>query len=384
MISRLAIPVIVVVLLTALYFDFSFWRRKRRWWRLLHWLFPLAVIGITVDMADTPYYFPEKIWKFHYYVAMLAVLVFPLALVASCSLVGRLVKRPHTGELVGWCLALVVALCWIYGSTIGFAKLEVKRVEFASADLPKAFDGYKIVQFSDAHLGTYALGRQEILARAIDSINAQHADLVVFTGDMQNKVPSEVEKFAPLLSRIEARDGVCSVLGNHDYPIYMNTDDEIELKSSLGRAQSAQYEIGWSVLMNDRRRVRRDSASIIIAGMENDGEPGSRFPQQGDINEALRGVSRSEFVIMLEHDPTAWRRKILPHSHVQLTLSGHTHGGQLSLFGWSPASLKYREYCGMYRVGNRALYVSKGLGGLIPFRLGATGEIVVITLRSDQ
>ena len=109
MISRLAIPVIVVVLLTALYFDFSFWRRKRRWWRLLHWLFPLAVIGITVDMADTPYYFPEKIWKFHYYVAMLAVLVFPLALVASCSLVGRLVKRPHTGELVGWCLALVVA-----------------------------------------------------------------------------------------------------------------------------------------------------------------------------------------------------------------------------------------------------------------------------------
>lgn len=384
MIARLAIPVVLVVLLTALYFDLTFWRRKRWWIRLSLWLFPLAVVGVTVDLADSPYYFPDKIWKFHYYVDMLAVLVVPMALLALCSLVGRLLKRPRAGRVMGWCLALLVALSWVYGSTIGFGKLEVKRVEFSSPDLPRAFNGYKIVQFSDAHLGTFALGRQELLIRAIDSINAQHADLVVFTGDMQNKVPSEVEEFVPVLSKIKVKDGIYSVLGNHDYPIYMNTDDDIEIKSSLGRAESAQYKMGWNLLVNDCRRIRRDSASIVIAGMENDGTPGSRFPQLGNINEALLGVDRSEFVVMLEHDPTSWRRKILPHSHVQLTLSGHTHGGQLSLFGWSPASLKYKEYCGMYRAGNRALYVTKGLGALIPFRLGASGEIVVITLKTSD
>ena len=102
----------------------------------------------------------------------------------------------------------------------------------------------------------------------------------------------------------------------------------------------------------DHRRIRRDSASIVIAGMENDGERGGRFPQKGVLNSALYGVNRSEFVVMLEHDPTAWRRKILPHSHVQLTLSGHTHGGQISVLGLSAASFMYKEPGGMYYVGH--------------------------------
>jgi hypothetical protein len=116
--------------------------------------------------------------------------------------------------------------------------------------------------------------------------------------------------------------------------------------------------------------------------MENDGE--GRFPQLGDIAQTLRRLKRQSFVIMLEHDPTAWKRKILPHSHAQLTLSGHTHGGQFNLFGWSPASLKYREYDGLYRAGDRMLYVTKGLGGVIPFRFGTPGEIVVITLKCKK
>ncbi len=381
MISRLAIPVIAVVLLCTLYFDLTVWRHKKWWLRLLAWLPSLAVVGITLVMADTPYYFPEQIYKYHYYITLLMVFVVPLLLVTLCTLVGRLVKRPRGGQLTGWALSLVCVLAYVYGSTIGFHQLEVVRVEFASADLPEAFDGYKIVQFSDAHVGTYALGRQDILKRAVDSINAQHADMVVFTGDIQNKLPSEVEEFIPLLSSIEAADGVFSVLGNHDYPMYMNTDDFIEISSSLGRTESYQSDMGWILLLNDHRRIRRDSSSIVIAGMENDGKPGGRFPQNGSVSGALNGVRRDEFVIMLEHDPTCWQRKILPHCHAQLTLSGHTHGGQLSLFGWSPASLSYDEYAGMYYNGDRALYVSNGLGGVIPFRLGVPGEITVITLK---
>lgn len=281
-------------------------------------------------------------------------------------------------------LLLPLFFCWyvfLWGTYIGFQQLEVVHVEFSSKDLPAAFDGYRIVQFSDAHVGTYTGRRQAILKRAVDSINAQNADMVVFTGDLQNKEPDELKEHMPLLSSIKAKDGVYSVLGNHDYTMYLNTEDSYIISRNMGLIESMQMDMGWRPLLNTWWRVQRDSARIIVAGMENDGE--GRYPQLGDVNAALRGVSRKEFVIMLEHDPTSWRRKILPHCHAQLTLSGHTHGGQFSLLGWSPASLAYKEVSGLYRAGDRALYVSKGLGGVIPFRFGTSGEIVVITLKKQ-
>ena len=135
----------------------------------------------------------------------------------------------------------------------------------------------------------------------------------------------------------------------------------------------------WRMLDNFHEAITRDSFSITISGMENDGE--GRFPQLGDINKALRGLDRQSFVVMLEHDPSAWRRKILPECHAQLTLSGHTHGMQFEIFGWCPLSILNRDCDGLYRVGERCLYVTKGVGGVVPFRLGCAPEIVVITLR---
>ena len=140
--------------------------------------------------------------------------------------------------------------------------------------------------------------------------------------------------------------------------------------------------MGWHLLNNSHYRIRRDSAAIYIAGMENDGE--GRFPQLGDIRLALSGLNRQSCVIMLEHDRTSWRRRILPHSHCQLTLSGHTHGGQFSLFGLSPVMVNYSESAGMYYAGDRALYVSTGVGGVVPFRVGVKPEIVVITLKKKK
>ena len=140
-----------------------------------------------------------------------------------------------------------------------------------------------------------------------------------------------------------------------------------------------QEELGWRLLANSYRRIRRGHDRIYIAGMENDGE--GHFPQRGNLSEALIGLNRESFVVMLEHDPTSWRRKILPHSHCQLTLSGHTHGGHLSLFGWSPAAFRYREWGGMYYAGDRAMNVSTGVGGVIPIRFCMDPEIVVITLK---
>lgn len=379
MIARLAIPIILTVLLTNVYFDRVRWRRLVLWRRLLCWLPPVTTVAVTIVMADTPYYFPDQIYKLELYLALVAVYIAPMALVALCSLLGRCVRRPATGRLVGWAMALLVAAVYVYGNTVGFGRLEVTRMEIACKDLPKAFDGYKIVQFSDAHVGTYTGWRQSILKRAVDSINAQQADMVVFTGDLQNKEPSELVEHMPLLSAIKAKDGVFSVLGNHDYTTYLGTDDPFVVSRNMGMIEGMQTDMGWTLLLNDHRYINRDSSRIVIAGMENDGE--GRFPQLGNINATLYGVSLNDFVIMLEHDPTSWRRKILPHSHTQLTLSGHTHAAQFSICGWSPAALQYREYEGLYQLGDRALYVSKGLGGVVPFRFGASGEIVVITLR---
>ena len=281
-------------------------------------------------------------------------------------------------RLIGILFVLFIWYVLIYGVFVGFRQLEVRQVEFASKDLPASFDGYRIVQFSDVHIGTLTGWREELLVRAIDSINAQKPDLIVFTGDLQNKYPDEIEERVKLLSRLKAKDGICSVLGNHDYPEYSERDD-FHRSVDIGRTCSTEEDLGWFLLNNTYHRFRRNGEAIYIAGMENDGE--GRFPQLGHLSSALVGLNRSSFVIMLEHNPTSWRRKILPHSHCQLTLSGHTHGGQFSLFGLSPAMFRYPEWYGMYYAGERALNVTSGLGGVVPFRFGASPEIVVITLR---
>ena len=306
-------------------------------------------------------------------------LLLPLLLVCIGWAMRRRRKCWGTCCIVVGCIA---GFLYAYGRYFGSLQFEVRRVEFASNDLPEAFDGYRIVQFTDAHLGSFAGSRQAYIRRVVDSINAQHPDMVVFTGDLQNINFEEVEPHKPWLSRIEATDGVFSVLGNHDYAYYLLTDDSAAVNRQLSGSADMHQELGWTLLRNRWRRVQRDSASIVIAGMENDGE--GRFPKLGDHEEALCGLDRDAFVVMLEHDPTSWQRRILPHTHAQLTLSGHTHGGQVALFGWSPVQLIYRQSSGMYYEGDRAIYVSKGLGGAIPWRVGVPGEIVVITLKTKK
>lgn len=382
MIARLAIPIILAILLTWYYLDRYYWRKmKPRWKRWLLWLFPVAAIWATGLHAMEKDYFPDNIYHLFYFLDAFCVQIVPAITFTLCAFIGRMLKRVKAGECVGGVVATAIALSWLWGTLVGFRQFEVVRVEYASTDLPEAFDGYRIVQFSDAHVGTLIGNRESILRRAIDSINAQGADLVVFAGDLQNKRAEEIERQRELLSTIHAKDGVYAVMGNHDYAEYLDVRPA-EKPYYCQRTADAIKSLGWHLLTNSHAVVRRDSSEIIIAGMENDGE--GRFPQLGDVLQTLRGVSYDAFIVMIEHDPTSWRRKILPQCHAQLTLSGHTHDGQMSLFGWSPAQLIYRECHGFYSEGDRALYVSKGLGGVVPFRLGNKGEIVVITLKSKK
>ena len=313
---------------------------------------------------------------------IISLFVIPMLVVWGCKVADRHIKRKrHWKKSYGWMISIFLVLAiWaavIYGSTIGFRKLEVQRYTFHSPALPPAFNGYRIVHFSDAHVGSYSGDRKWILEKAVDSINAQHADLIVFTGDLQNIEAHELDEHMKTLTRLKAKDGVVSVLGNHDYSMYVKGTERQKQDNNKAIIRKEQ-EMGWTLLQNERHTIEREGQRIIIAGMENDGN-GKRFPQLGDISKTLADVS-NDFIVMLEHDPSSWRRKIVPDGRAQLTLSGHTHAMQMTIGGWTPLQLTGRECNGWYQEGLQSLFVTKGLGGVIPFRLGATGEIVVITL----
>ena len=305
--------------------------------------------------------------------------IIPFLLFLLCR---KFLPNKRYGTVVGILLAAIEISLVTYGMTAGFNQLEVRQIEYVSADLPAAFDGYRIVQFSDAHVGSMTGSRQKLVQQLIDSINGQAADMIVFTGDMQNILPEEL--IPPMLSfrQLYARDGVYAVLGNHDYAVYQACDDE-EKAQNCQLTKDIIRKMGFDLLLNEHRIIHRDSDSIVVAGMENWGLA-ERMPKNGDVKKTLNSqfsTLNSQFILMLQHDPTCWREKILPECNAQLTLSGHTHGGQFSLFGWSPVAMSYRDWYGMAYEGSRALYVSSGAGSLIPFRLNQPREIVVITLR---
>lgn len=375
-----------MIVLPCLYVDLRYLRRKRFgrvWVRMLWWLPGFCMTVFTVVLAMHPDFAPADTTALNFYLFLLGLLVVPNFVFALCSVVGLALKkwlhmRRNYGNHVGLAMVAVHWYVLIYGSTIGFNEIVVKHIDYASADLPAAFDGYRIVQFSDAHVGTYSSDRDYLLDAAVDSINAQHADMIVFTGDLQNMRPVEVERHARTLSALHAPDGVFSVLGNHDYADYLHADAATKA-ANCRRMVDLQRQMGWTLLRNEHRVVRRGGDSIIVAGMENDGIS-KRSLERGDVGKTLSGTSPRDFVLMLQHDPSCWRRKILPQCNAQLTLSGHTHGMQFELFGWSPIAFKYSEWGGLYREGARAIFVSTGLGGFLPFRFGVPGEVVVITL----
>ena len=394
MIARDLITFLLLVILPFLYYDLRSSRKKAAWWkRLLRFLPCVAMVAYTIYLALEPDFIPgnDRIFILYTYLFIIGLVSIPMWTYLLCSLCGRscsyLVRKckkktnppRNYGNILGLLSIPAVWFVLFWGCFVGFNKLEVNRVDYVSEDLPEAFDGYQIVIFSDAHVGSYMKHNSWVLQRAIDSINAQKPDLIVFTGDLQNIQPSEIYPHIDALSTLKAKDGVYSILGNHDYAEYVGCDEAMKI-ANCRETVSLERQMGWTVLLNEHRIIKRDSSHIVIAGMENDGN-NKKFPQKGDIPKTLEGVSDSEFILMLEHDPYSWRHRILPESQAQLTLSGHTHGMQFNILGWCPLSLTGKEYNGWYHEGKQSLFVTAGLGGLIPFRFGATGEIVVMTLR---
>ena len=389
MIARIFILIIFIIVLPDLYLDICCLRRKKKnllLKRFLLWMPTIVMILFTLVLTRERNFAPDDINLLYIYLLLLGVYVIPKAIYALSSAIGLLycrIRRTCTnyGHFIGIAFALFTIYVVIYGSLVGVNEITVRYVDVYSKDLPKTFDEYKIVQFTDAHVGSFVGKKSRIFKQAVDSILSQKPDVIVFTGDLQNIQPTELHPFLPLFKKLKAKDGVFSVLGNHDYSMYIKASESIKVANEREMVR-LQRRVGWNLLLNEHSVIRRGNDSIVIAGEENDGRP--PFPSRADIHKTLQGIRSDAYVILLQHDPSAWRRNILPHSHVQLTLSGHTHGGQVSLLGLRPTWFSYREDCGLYYEQDRALFVSSGLGGVVPFRFGVPPEIVVITLRSGS
>lgn len=387
MIAQAPYIYLFLILIPDLYLDWRYWRHKYQvGGRLMRWLPSIVLTAYTIALALMKKFIPDNPGILYIYLVLLVLFAVTKAVFMLCSITGlgfcRLFKtKKNFGNLVGLLCVPVIWYILFYGIFIGFDKLEVNRHTYTSPALPEAFDGYKIVLFSDAHVGSYTERNEEVLKRAIDSINVQQPDLIVFVGDLQNTQPQDIYRHIDVLGSLKAKDGIYSILGNHDYGDYIcgNTARKV---ANCRETISLERQFGWTVLQNEHRDITRDKSCIVIAGMENDGD-GIKFPQKGDVPKTLKDVKEGAFILMLEHDPSAWRRKIIPDGRAQLTLSGHTHKMQFSIFGWCPMTIYQKEVNGWYQEGEQSLFVTAGLGGLIPFRFGSTGEIVVLTLRKS-
>ncbi len=406
---RITLILLLALLLPDLYIYLVYIvrRTKNFAWRAAFWL-PSAVlvvlylylIYLTGDNALAHH--PQAIGRLAIAVMALAV---PKILFMLCSLLGILCRglgrclsaallhtpfrKPRAPFIVhrtpftaaGLVLGVVSFVNVIYGATAGITRFQVKHVTYESERLPEGFDGYRIAQLSDIHIGSWQ-GRPEAVEKLVKLTNEQQADLIVFTGDLVNQQSHELDSFRPTLSRLQAPDGVYSVLGNHDYGTYYRWKNSREEADNLQYLREQQQAMGWRLLDNSHAILHHRGDSIALIGVENDGEP--PFPQHADLPRATEGT-QGMFSILLSHNPTHWRREVLPESDIDLMLAGHTHAMQMTLFGRSLASLKYPEWSGMYREGSRALYVNIGIGYVgLPFRFGAWPEITVITLKKKK
>lgn len=280
-------------------------------------------------------------------------------------------------------IAAIPFASMLYGIYKGRYNYKVLTYTLEYPDLPDAFDGYQITQISDIHSGSF--DNKEKIEYAVDLINKQQSDIILFTGDLVNNQASEMDQWKSTFSKLTAKDGVYSILGNHDYGDYMNWPNEAAKQENLEYLFQIQKEIGFDLLKNESRFLERNGERIALIGVEN---WGAGFKQVGDLDKASKEVKPEDFKILMSHDPTHWEKVAVNHPlHYHLTLSGHTHGMQFGIeipgwIKWSPAKWRYKHWAGLYEQNKQIINVNRGFGYLaFPGRVGIWPEITVIKLK---
>ena len=291
-------------------------------------------------------------------------------------------ERRQFLSFIGIGSAAMLSAFFIDGIIFGKYRHSVRKVKIKIKNLPASFKGYKIIQISDVHSGSFF--HQEKLQKAINLINEQKADLIIFTGDMVNNYAHEFEPFVPLFSSIQSKDGKLSILGNHDYGDYGEWKSAEEKAENVPHLIQLQARAGFQMLRNEHRIIEKNGEKLYILGVENWGE--KPFPQYGDLDKAAAGVPPEAAKILMSHDPTHFDRIVKKHpSNVQLTLSGHTHGMQFGIdlknVRWSPVQYRYPKWADLYESEGKSLYVNRGFGVIgYPGRVGIEPEITLFEL----
>lgn len=350
------------------------------------WLLP---VGISIGLVYLSFIASGKFINTNesalgWFILLYFALVIPRLILSLILLISTPLRKTYKGMthpliVVSFLVSVLMEGALIYGTFIGRNNFQLKEFTYASSEVPPGFDGYRIIQLSDLHVDSWK-GNKRALEQFVKLCNKQEADLIVFTGDLVSYRTADLDGFDAILSKLTAKDGVYSVLGNHDYgEYYRYWQSYTESVESFYELLHRQENMGWTLLNNEHVFLYQQNDSIALIGVENEGEP--PFSQYGDLKKAMKGTEGC-FQILLSHNPSHWRREVLPDSEIDLMLAGHTHAMQLEIFHKSPASWVYPEWQGAYYYGNRALYVNIGAGEIgIPFRLGAWPEITLITLK---
>ena len=379
---------------------------KSNWWYAIYWVFTIAIIGNFVYQF---YGFNRSDGFSHanaYAIGFLIAMIVP-KLILGLAMLGEDIFRvpqaiysyftqnndlegnhfPQRRKFVSQIalgLAAIPFASIIYGIYRGKYNFKVLNYTLHFEDLPDAFEGYKLTQISDVHSGSF--DNIEKVEYAIDLINEQQSDVILFTGDMVNNKATEMEPYIDIFKKLKAKDGLYSVLGNHDYGDYINWDSEEDKKQNLEDLKVLQKEIGFDLLLNENRFIEKDGQRIALVGVENWGKGG--FKKAGDLKKAASFVDKDDFKILMSHDPSHWDAEVVNDAyHYHLTLSGHTHGMQFGIeipgwFKWSPVKWRYKHWAGIYKELGQYINVNRGFGYLaFPGRVGIWPEITVIELK---
>jgi predicted MPP superfamily phosphohydrolase len=284
-------------------------------------------------------------------------------------------------------LAAVPFLSLIYGIFEGKYNFKVIKQTVFFPDLPDAFDGFRITQISDVHSGSF--DNAEKINYAIDLINEQEADMILFTGDIVNTHATEMHPWLNAFNRIKNyKYGKFSILGNHDYGEYVNWPSEKQKEENFQQIKKLYGDIGFKLMLNEHAYIEKGDDKIALVGVEN---WGVNFKKVGDLNKASQNLAQDDFKIVMSHDPSHWDAEIKNHpKNFHLTLSGHTHGMQFGIeipgyFKWSLAQYIYKQWAGLYEEAGKYIYVNRGFGfHAYPGRVGIMPEITVIELKKGK
>jgi predicted MPP superfamily phosphohydrolase len=344
---------------------------------LVTYFFTVMVVIFLAKIIVLLFLFPEDI------VRLVRWVIAKISGAGNPAVVTSGITRSQFLSRLAWITAALPAGSLIYGAVVNAYNYQYRKVAIKFPNLPDAFNGFRIVQLSDIHSGSFT--KTKPLIDAVAKVNALNADIILFTGDLVNDKAEEMEPYIDIFKKLNAKLGVLSTTGNHDYGDYVHWDTEADKKANFESFKNVHKRLGWNLLMNQNVILDREGQKIAIIGIENYGGTG-HFKRYGRMDKAYPGTEKIPFKILMSHDPSHWDVQVRPeYPDIDLTLSGHTHGFQFGIenkwIKWSPSQWMYKQWADLYQEGKQYIYVNRGFGFLgYPGRVGILPEVTEITL----